>query len=98
MDFSIELQSSAGELRPQHNKPGETSTRENALEYDPDECTLINIRIETAQYGVYDGEAAALIIFRFYFKFRTGFQSKYLLIEVRQLSGGVRPTLPPAST
>ena len=72
MDFSIELQSSAGELRPQHNNPGETSTRENALEYDPDECTLINVRIETAQYGVYDGEAAALIIFRFHFKFRTG--------------------------
>ena len=70
MEISLDLQTQAGQLRPQHNAPGSTSTRENALEYDPDNKTLINIRIDTVQYGLYDGQPAALILVRFIFKFR----------------------------
>lgn len=72
MDFVLDLQPQTGELRPQHNEPGKSSTRENAVEYDPDEHTLINVRIDTVQYGLYDGKPAALIIFRFIIKFRPG--------------------------
>ena len=72
MEFVLDLQAKAGELRPQHNEPGQSSTRENALEYDPNEYTLINLRIDTVQYGLYEGEPAALIIFRFIIKFRLG--------------------------
>ena len=72
MEFVLDLQPKTGELRPQHNEPGKSSTRENALEYDPDEYTLINVRIDTVQYGLYDGKPAALIIFRFIIKFRPG--------------------------
>jgi hypothetical protein len=70
MEFSLELHTKAGQLRPQHNEPGSSSTRENALEYDPNSKTLINIRIDTVQYGLYDGKPAALILLRFIFKFR----------------------------
>jgi hypothetical protein len=72
MEFDLDFQPKAGELKPQHNKPGEFTTRENALEYDPDEYTMINVRIDTVQYGAYDGKPAALIIFRFIIKFRQG--------------------------
>ncbi|KAH6702858.1 hypothetical protein DL95DRAFT_391240 [Leptodontidium sp. 2 PMI_412] len=70
MDFLLDLQPKAGQLRPQHNPPGESSTRENALEYDPDDKTLVNVRIDTVQYGLHSGNPAALIILRFIFKFR----------------------------
>lgn len=70
MDFSLDLEPKAGQLRPQHNQPGESSTRENALEYDPDERTLVNVRIDTVQYGTYDGKTAALILLHFKVKFR----------------------------
>jgi len=72
MEVSIPLRPKGGELRPQHNKPNSTDTRENVLEYDPDDYTLVNIRTETAQYGQYDGKPAALIILRFIVKFRPG--------------------------
>jgi hypothetical protein len=35
---------------------------------------LVNIRIETVQYGIHDGKAAALIVLRFIFKYRPGFK------------------------
>ncbi|KAF2265436.1 hypothetical protein CC78DRAFT_567651 [Lojkania enalia] len=72
MDFSLELRPSSGELRPQHNEPGQLSTRDNAVEYDPDEYTLVNIRIDSVQYGAFDGQPSALILMRFIFKFRPG--------------------------
>src|SRR2546430_9553313 len=74
MDVNFDLRPKSGELRPQHNTPGESTTRENVLEFDPNEYTLVNIRIETVQYGKYDGKAAALIVLRFIFKFRPGYR------------------------
>lgn len=70
MEFSLNLEPKAGQLRPQHNQPGESGTRENALEYDPDERTLVNVRIDTVQYGIYDEMPAALILLHFKVKFR----------------------------
>ncbi|KAF4627853.1 hypothetical protein G7Y89_g10297 [Cudoniella acicularis] len=90
MEFSLELQPKAGQLRPQHNHPGESSTRENALEYDPDEKTLVNVRIDTVQYGLDNGKPAALIILRFIFKFRPAYKrirNFHVNIEFRKQSG-----------
>ncbi|KAH7140412.1 hypothetical protein B0J13DRAFT_557647 [Dactylonectria estremocensis] len=72
MEVSIALRPKSGELRPQHNESNSTLTRDNVLEYDPDDYTLVNIRTETVQYGQYDGRPAALIILRFIVKFRPG--------------------------
>jgi hypothetical protein len=72
MEIDIELRSKSGELKPQHNKSGEPSTRANILEFDPNQYTLVNIRLETVQYGKYDGKAAVLILLRFIIKFRYG--------------------------
>jgi len=74
MEIEIELRPKSGELRPQHNKLGEPSTRANILEFDPNQHTLVNIRLETVQYGKYDGKAAALILLRFIIKFRYGYK------------------------
>jgi hypothetical protein len=74
MEITLNLQPQTGELRPQHNGLGRSSTRENVLEYDPDEHTLVNIRTDSVQYGTFDGQPAALVIFRFIFKFRPGFR------------------------
>lgn len=72
MEFTLNLQPETGELRPQRNGPGQSSTRENALEYDPDEYTLVNIRIDSVQYGTFDSNPAALIMIRFILKYRPG--------------------------
>lgn len=74
MDINVELRPKSGELRPQHNTPGEYTTRENVLEFDPDDSTLVNIRIETVQYGLYEGKAAALIVLQFIIQYRQGFK------------------------
>jgi hypothetical protein len=89
MEFTLDLQPKAGELRPQHNQPGEPGTRENALEYDPDEKTLVNVRIDTVQYGLYDGNQAALILLRFIIKFRPAskrIKNFHINIEFRKQS------------
>ena len=72
MDICLELKPKQGELRPQKNNPGQHITRENVAEYDPDESTLLNIRMETAQYGLYEAQPAILIVLRFIVKFRGG--------------------------
>jgi hypothetical protein len=90
MEFSLDLQPKAGQLRPQHNPPSESSTRENALEYDPDEKTLVNVRIDTVQYGFYSGNPAAFIILRFIIKFRPAYKrirNFHVNIEFRKQSG-----------
>jgi hypothetical protein len=74
MDINFKLRPKDGQLRPQHNRLGESTTRENVLEFDPNDYTLANIRIETVQYGMHDGKAAALIVLRFIFKYRPGFK------------------------
>jgi hypothetical protein len=88
MEFHLELQPRSGELRPLHNEPGSSATRENALEYDPDPTTLINVRIDTVQYGHYGGKPAVLIILRLIFKFRAGskrIRNFHINIEFRNL-------------
>jgi hypothetical protein len=90
MEFDLELQPRSGELRPLHNELGSSATRENALEYDPDPTTLINVRIDTVQYGLYGGKPAVLIILRFIFKFRAGskrIRNFHINIEFRNLGG-----------
>lgn len=72
MDVTVALRPKTGELRPQKNPPGFSGTRDNALEYDPDDYTLVNIRTESVQYGKYAGQPAALIILRFIVRFRPG--------------------------
>ena len=98
MDFLLDLQPKAGQLRPQHNPPGESSTRENALEYDPDDKTLVNVRIDTVQYGLHSGNPAALIILRFIFKFRPAskrIRNFHINIEFRKHSGSGETTSHP---
>ncbi|PVF95459.1 hypothetical protein CPB86DRAFT_817188 [Serendipita vermifera] len=73
MDIVLELRPKDGELKFQRNDPDSTATRENAVEVDPNPYTLANIRIETVQYGQYDGKPAALLLLRFIFKYRPGF-------------------------
>jgi hypothetical protein len=90
MEFDLDMQPRSGELRPQHNEPGSSATRENALEYDPNPSTLINVRIDTVQYGLYDSKPAVLIILRFIFKFRAGskrIRNFHINIEFRNLGG-----------
>jgi len=92
MDITIPLQPNSGELRPQHNPPGFSGTRENALEHDPDDTTMVNIRVETIQYGKYAGQPAALIILRFIARFRPGIKrlrSFHISIEYRHDAEGV---------
>ena len=72
MDITVALRPKSGELRPQHNHPNTAATRENVLEYDPNDYTLVNIRTETVQYGKHNGQAAALIVLRCTVKFRPG--------------------------
>jgi hypothetical protein len=73
MEVKIQLQPKAGELGPQHNPPGSSGTRENILEFDPNENTFVSIRAETVEYGLYDGKPAALIILKFVVRFRLGY-------------------------
>ncbi|TVY69096.1 hypothetical protein Focb16_v000050 [Fusarium oxysporum f. sp. cubense] len=61
-----------GELRPQHNHSNSAFTRDNVLEHNPDDYTLVNVRTKTVQYGQHYGRPAALIIFRFIVKLRPG--------------------------
>jgi len=87
MDVAIALHPKTGELRPQHNPPGFVGTRDNALEYDPDDYTIVNIRTESVQYGKYAGCSAALIILRFIVRFRPGnkrLRSFHVRIEFSQ--------------
>lgn len=72
MDFELQLEARPGELKVLHNEAGSSATRLNALEYDPNPRTLINVRIETVQYGSYDGSPAALIVLKFIVRFRPG--------------------------
>ncbi|KAM5361693.1 hypothetical protein ACJA88_014361 [Fusarium oxysporum] len=72
MELSIPLHPKSGELRPQHNQSNSAFTRDNVLEHNPDDYTLVNIRTETVQYGQHYGRPAALIILRFIVKFRPG--------------------------
>jgi len=74
MEINLELHTKSGELKPQHNHPGEPITRDNVLEFDPNEYTLVNVRMETVQYGLFDTKPAALIILRFIVKFRSGYK------------------------
>lgn len=74
MEFDLRLEPRSNELKILHNEAGDASTRENALEYDPNPFTLINVRIETVQYSTYNGDPAALIVFRFIARFRSGFR------------------------
>jgi len=97
MDFDVQLVPRTGELKTLHNEVGEPSTRQNALEYDPDPYTLINVRIDTVQYGTYDSEPAALIVFRFIARFRSGsrrIRSFHLRIEFHnqaEVAGAAAP-------
>ncbi|KAI9865742.1 MAG: hypothetical protein M1824_000002 [Vezdaea acicularis] len=72
MDIGFELRPKSGELRPQHNVTGGPATRENMAEVEINEYTHVNARLETVQYGLYDGKPAALIILKFIFKYRPG--------------------------
>lgn len=72
MELDIELRPPSGELAIQRNSATDPENRENIHENEPDNFTLLNIRLEKAQYGQYSGQAACLLVFRFLFKFRAG--------------------------
>lgn len=74
MNFDLQLVPRTSELGRLKNEAGDSSTRPNALEYDPDPTTLVNVRIDTVQYGAYGDQPAALIIFRFIARFRSGWK------------------------
>ncbi|KAK4456562.1 hypothetical protein QBC42DRAFT_281008 [Cladorrhinum samala] len=91
MEVTIPLHPKSGELRPMRNPPGFTGTREKALEYDPDDYTVVNVYVDTVQYGKYSGHASvALIILRFTVRFRPGnkrLRSFHIDIEFSRLHG-----------
>ena len=65
MDIDIKLTPQSGELGPQHNRHGQTGTREVVTELEIGRSTFVTLRVRTVQYGVYKGQTAALIVLDF---------------------------------
>jgi hypothetical protein len=61
-----------GELKPKDFSAVDPVSRENIYEEELGKHTHLNVQLHLAQFGVYDGEPAALLVFRFIFQYRSG--------------------------